>query len=226
LYFLIEKLAAIPGKSADYGSQPKRRDFFSKYRLVPRSLCEIGQGHNIGAMVIRLTKPAIAAATAVCIFLLIAGSHAQVAAPLSQVSVTVVDQSGAVIAEGEVLFKSDSKTIVSRTGKDGSVTVTLPSGQYAVTASHNGFLKNNVPDFQVVAPATGELKVVLMVDPHSETCGGPVCGCSPCPLITITSDLPNVKEDEPSPVPAVKPATKSRKSRSLHCLYLWKCSTS
>jgi hypothetical protein len=176
----------------------------------------------------RLTKPVIAAATAVGIFLLMAGSQAQVAASSAVIKVTVVDQTGAVIADGEVVFKSDSKTIISHTGKDGSVTVTLPSGQYAVTASHYGFLKTNVPDFQVVGPAAGALKVVLMVGPNSEICGFG-CGCGPCAALetpTITSDLPNVIEDEPSPVPPVQPATKTRKSRSLQCLYLWKCSSS
>jgi hypothetical protein len=180
--------------------------------------------------VIRPTKPVIAAATAVSIFLLIAGSQAQVAAPLSQVKVIVVDQVGAVIADGEVVFKSDSKTIVSRTGKDGSVTVTLPSGRYAVTASHYGFSKNEASDFQIVAAEPNELKVVLNVDDscrnNSCVCMGPTCGADPIVVATITSDLPNVIEDEPGPVKPVQPATKTRKSRSPHCLYLWKCSTS
>jgi hypothetical protein len=172
-------------------------------------------------MVIRLTNPVVA--LAVSILLLIAGSQAQVAAPLSQVKVTAVDQMGAVIADSDLVFKSDSKTIVSRTGKDGSVTVTLPSGRYALTVSARGFLNNSVPDFQVVTSAPSELKIVLMVGPAIVVCGP--CGGAGAPETpTITSDLPNVIEDEPSPVPAVHSATKTRKSRSLHCLYLWKCS--
>jgi hypothetical protein len=173
-------------------------------------------------MVIHLTKPVIAAATAVSIFLLIAGSHAQVGAPLAQVRVTVVDQVGVVIADGEVAFKSDSKTIVSRTGNDGSVTVTLPSGQYAAIVSARGFAKNETM-FPVVAAVPIELKVVLKVGSSGFTCG-PCIGSVEIP--TITSDLPDVIEAEPSPVPPVPPAAKTRKNRSLQCLYLWKCSAS
>ena len=170
---------------------------------------------------IRRTKPVIAAATAVSIFLLIAGSQAQPAAPLSQVRVTFVDQIGAVIGDGEVVFKSASKTIVSRTGNDGSVTVTLASGRYTLTATSRGFLKNEVPDFQVVAPEPNELKIVLKIDPT------PVCG--PCVgevalVPTVTTDLPNVITSEPSRESPAQPAAK--KIRSPRCLYLWKCSAS
>jgi len=173
-------------------------------------------------MATHLTKRVTAATMAISVFLLTAGSQAQVAAPLSEIKVTVVDQTGAVIADSEVTFKGVSKTIVSRTGSDGAAMVTLPSSQYAVTVSARGFAKNSVPDFRVVAPVPGELKVALMV--------GSDLTCNPCPGLvvevpTITSDLPNVIEDEPSPVP-IPPATKIKRSRSLQCLYLWKCSTS
>lgn len=161
---------------------------------------------------------------AISVFLLIAGSQAQVAAPLSEIKVTVVDQTGAVIAGSEVVFKGDSKTIVSHTDIDGAAAGTLPSGQYAVTVSARGFVKNCVPDFRVVAPVPSELRIVLKGDPANITCGP--CGGADAPETpTITSDLPNVIEDEPGAVP-VQPASKTRKSRSLRCLYLWKCSAS
>jgi len=131
-------------------------------------------------MIVRVTMrlaPAVMAASTI-LSLLIAAGHAQVVAPLSELKVTVVDQSGAAIDDCEVVFKSDSKTIVSHTGKDGSSTsVRLPSGRYAVTASKLGFLRNALLDFQVVAPEPDELKIVLEVDPtYSST---PMCG--PCP---------------------------------------------
>ena len=174
-------------------------------------------------MATHFTKRVTGATIAVSIFLLIAGGQAQVAAPLSEIKVTVVDQTGAVIADSEVIVKGDSKAISSHTGSDGTVLVTLPSGQYAVTASHYGFLKNNVPDLQVVAPAPGELKIALMVGSTSVICG-PCAGAPETPL--ITSDLPNIIEDDPSPVPPVRTAAGTRKNRSVRCLYLWKCSTS
>ena len=160
---------------------------------------------------------------AVSVFLLLAGSQAQVAAPLSEIKVTVVDQSGAIIPDSEVAFKNDSKTIVSHAGVDGAVRVALPSGEYAVTVSALAFRKTKVPNFQVVAPAPGELTAVLMVDscPH-----GPCLTVIPAEVPTVTSDLPNVIGAAPSPVPPAQPAAKARKGRSLHCLYLWKCSAS
>jgi len=126
----------------------------------------------------------------------------------------------AVIADGDVVFKSDSKTTVSRTGKDGSVTVTLPSGQYAVTAKSRGFLKNEVPDFQIVAPEPNELKIVLKIDP-TRMCGPCVSDVALVP--TVTTDLPNVITSEPS---RDFPAQPAKKIRSPRCLYLWKCSAS
>lgn len=167
------------------------------------------------------------AATAVGTFLslLITAGHAQVVAPLSEAKVTVVDQIGAVLPDSDVVFKSDSKTIVSRTGRTGSLTMRLPSGRYAVTVSHFGFLKNEIVDFQAVAPEPGELKVVLQAGP-APICTLP-CGPFPVNLVpTATSDLPNVIE--PKPEPGLAPSTQSvsRKTRSWHCLYLWKCSNS
>jgi hypothetical protein len=194
------------------------------------SFASIGPLHVLGervtttkdqTMATHFTKRVTGAAMAISVFLLIAGGQAQVTAPLSEIKVTVVDQTGAVIADSEVIVKGASKTISLHTGSDGTVMVTLPRGQYAITASHYGFVKNNVPDLQVVAPAPGELKVALMVGSTSVICG-PCAGAPETPL--ITSDLPNVIEDDPSPVPPIQATT--RKNRSLRCLYLWKCSTS
>ena len=174
-------------------------------------------------MATHLTKRAAAATMAVSVFLLIAGSQAQVVAPLSEIKVSVVDESGAIIPDSEVVFKSDSTTVVSHAGIDGALRVALPSGQYAVTVSAPAFRKTKVPDFRVVAPAFAELKAVLKVDSCPP---GPCLTVIPVEVPIVTSDLPNVIEAEPSPVPTVQPATKIRKSRSLRCLYFWKCSTS
>jgi len=159
---------------------------------------------------------------AVSAFLVIAAVHAQVTSPVSEVKVTVYDQSGAVIADGEVDFKSDSKTIALHTGKDGAVTVTLRDGRYSVSASRFGFLKQEITDFHVAAPGPDELKIILMVDPHSLVCGP--CGCGVCSVLVPTepSDLPNVIAPEPDRATPAQPAAK--KIRSPRCLYLWKCS--
>jgi hypothetical protein len=112
-------------------------------------------------------------------------------------------------------------------GMDGAATITLPSGEYAVTVTAIGFLKAYLPDFQVVAPAPGGINAVLKIDP--DFCKNNACICSPCvgspETPTITSELPNVI-GESRPRPPVQPSAKARNNRSLHCLYLWKCSTS
>ena len=159
--------------------------------------------------------------------------YAQSALPVSEVKVTVVDQTGALIIDSEVAFQTDSKTIVSHVGNNGWATVTLPGGQYVVTASHLGFLKNTVPDFQVSAPKAAALQFVLQVG-RAEICTLP-CGGLPPLLELTTSDLPNFIPPEPihessSPpaatTQAVAQQTAPRKIRSWHCLYLWRCSVS
>lgn len=174
------------------------------------------------AMAIRLTKCLTAAATALGVFLLIAGSQAQSAEPLSEIKVTVVDLTGATIPDSEVVFESDSTTMVSHAGIDGAVRVALPSGQYAVTVSASGFRKIKVP-FQVVAPARGGLKAVLDVGSCPP---GPCLAVTPVDVPTVASDLPNAILPDAAPESSSPAATKTRKIRSLHCLYLWKCSTS
>ena len=177
-------------------------------------------------MAIRITTRITVAAIACNIFfyLLTPISRGQAVSPPSEIKVTALDQNGAVIGDCDVVFKSDLRRVVSHTSKDGSVILSLPSGRYTVTTSHLGFLKNEVPDFQVIAPELSELRVVLKVDPHSEICG-PGCGCSSCLSIpTTTSDLPSVIASEPSREPSAQPVT--TKIRSWRCLYLWKCSAS
>jgi hypothetical protein len=153
--------------------------------------------------------------------------HAQVIPSLSEVSVTVVDQIGALIDNSEVVFKSDSKAIVARPVEDKWwIKVGLPSGKYDVTVSKPGFLKAVVPDFEVVASAPNELKVVLWIDPNaSQTCG--LCGCSGCVGLAVpatTSELPNAIPPDPEPASSNRPVAK--RTRSWRCLYLWKCSGS
>jgi len=146
----------------------------------------------------------LSVAVVVCAFLSsrITSSHAQVVPPLSKVRVAVVDQSGAAIDDCEVVFKSDSGTVVSHTSKDGpSTTIGLQSGWYVVTVSKSGFVKTEIRDFQVLPPAVDELKFVLKVDPDfcsrsACICSGPTCGGAMVPL--ATSDLPSDIASEPS----------------------------
>jgi Carboxypeptidase regulatory-like domain len=175
---------------------------------------------TISPVVVRFTVR-LAVAVSTLLTLAVSMDHAQVDALVSEVKVTVVDQSGAVIADSEIVFKFDSRTITSHVGNDGSVTVTLPSARYVVIASHPGFLKNEVSDFQVVAPQPRELKIVLMADPT------PMCGpsVSSSPIVTTTaSDVSSAVTPAPAREFPAQPV--ARRTRSWHCLYLWKCSTS
>jgi Carboxypeptidase regulatory-like domain len=164
--------------------------------------------------------PLAAAAVTTLLSLLTASSLAQVAAASSAIKVTVVDQSGAVIPGSELVFRGDSRPIVARTDDDGAVTVSLQSGRYAITTSHLGFLKNEMPDFQVAPAHPGELRIVLNVGP-SMVCTLP---CGPM----VNAEVPTIPSDvlgmiPPDPEPPTKPAAKM--SRSWHCLYFWKCAS-
>jgi hypothetical protein len=167
-------------------------------------------------VIVRITTRLTVAAVGISTFLglMIAVGLAQVLPPLSEVKATVFDETGAVIPGCEIVFRSDSETIVSHTGTDGSVTVGLPNGRYALTTNKAGFVKSDV---QIVTPMPDTLRIVLKVD-HTPTDGPIVDG-----VLTTTSDLPSVIGPEPSRVPSVRPA---RRSRSWRCLYLWRCSTS
>jgi hypothetical protein len=156
--------------------------------------------------------------------LLVATSKAQDTTHVSEVKVTVVDPTGAVIANSEVAFKSDSKTIVAHTANNGSVAFKLQTGQYAVTVSVAGFKKKEISDFQVVAPLPSELRVALEIDPRpTDIPFGGLLTETP----TTTSDVPNAIPLEPVPdsPPPVTNEVEIKKVHSSHCLYLWKCST-
>jgi len=142
----------------------------------------------------------------------------------SEVKTVIFDQSGAVIPGCEIVFKSDSETIVSHRGMDGSVAVRLRNGRYALEASKTGFVKTDIRFF---APMPDPLRIVLKVD--QTPTDGPILDGVP----TTTSDVPRVIEGpEIHPLPVrgggfvpvrfAPPAV--RKSRSWQCLYLWKCS--
>jgi hypothetical protein len=62
--------------------------------------------------------------------------------------ITVFDEFGDLIPDCEIVFKSDLATDVSHTGMDGSVTLRLPSGRYAVTTTRAGFVKSTIADVQ------------------------------------------------------------------------------
>jgi hypothetical protein len=146
--------------------------------------------------------------------IIIAVGHAQDIAPLSEIKVIVFDESGAVIPDCEIVFRSDSEAIVSHTGQDGSVTVRLRSGRYVVATNKAGFLKSKILDVQIAAAMPDTFRIVLKGDPT------PTDG--PIEVPTTTSDLSIVVGTEPSRVPSTQPPI--RKSRSWQCLYLWKCS--
>jgi hypothetical protein len=167
-------------------------------------------------VIVRITTRLTLAAVCISALLglMIAVGLAHVLPPLSEVKATVFDETGAVIPGCETVFRSDSETIVSHTGTDGSVTVRMRNGRYALTTNRAGFVKSEV---QVAIPMPGTLRIVLKVD-HTPT-DGPIGDGVP----TTTSDLPSVMGPEPSSRPPSRPA---RKNRSWQCLYLWKCSTS
>jgi|SRR5579864_7152633 len=125
--------------------------------------------------------------------------------PISEVKVTVFDETGAAIPNCELVFRGGSETIVSHTGPDGSLNVRLPNGKYVVQTSRAGFVKNNV---QFFAPMPDPLRIVLQVDHTPITDGASFDG-----VPTTTSELPSVTSRQPI-----------KKARSWHCLYLWKCS--
>ena len=137
----------------------------------------------------------VVAAIAIGTFLipLIPVGHAQAFPRVSQVTVIVFDESGAVIPDSELVFRSDSSATVSHTGADGSVTVSLQYGRYSVTTTRLGFAKTEIGDVQV--PMSETLRVVMKVAPTPINGPDVVLG-----VYTITSDLPNVIEPQPTRV--------------------------
>lgn len=157
----------------------------------------------------------IAVAVGALLMLVIRTGNSQVV-PTSEVKATVFDESGAVVPNCEIVFRSGSEAIVSRTGPDGSLAVTLRNGRYAVQTSKVGFVKS---DIQFSAPISDPLRIVLQVD-HTSMVDG--VG-SLNEIHTTGSELPNVVEPERGQPAVGQPITKSR---SWQCLYLWKCSRS
>jgi hypothetical protein len=74
---------------------------------------------------------------------------------------------------------------------DGSVTVELRTGRYAVTITKAGFVTAKLVDFQINAPTPAAFRVVLRVD-HTPTDGGIFEG-----VPTTSSELPSVISSEP-----------------------------
>jgi hypothetical protein len=161
----------------------------------------------------------VVAAVAIITFLSLVTSvgHGQAFPLVSHVTAIVFDESGAVIPDSELVFRSDSKEIVSHTGADGSVTVSLQNGRYSVAITKLGFVKTEVRDFQV--PISEALRVVMKVAPTPIN-GPTIFDVGPT---TSTSDLRNAIAPETSRVPTAHPV---KRNRSWHCLYLWKCSAS
>ena len=138
----------------------------------------------------------------------------------------VVDPSGAVIQQAEVVFKGESGTIISHTGMDGSVNVNLEAGKYLVAISAYGFATTKLVDFSVPRPTAPAFQVRLKLD-HIDFGSGSDNGHSGIlSVATVPSELLNVIKDDPTrpPLPVVQPAATKR--RSPRCLYLWNCSAS
>jgi hypothetical protein len=143
---------------------------------------------------------------------------AQIELPMSEVQTTVFDETGAVIPGCEIKFRSNSQTILSQTGMDGSVTVRLPNGNYVVTTTKLGFRTSRILDFQIVAPMPDALRVVLKVESISD---GPIVDPEQIGVRTITSDVPNVIP----PDSCQTTHTSDTRRRTWQCFYLWKCSS-
>ena len=154
----------------------------------------------------------------------IAAGHAQES--LFAVKGLVVDPSGAVIAQAEVVFKGESGTIVAHTDANGSANVNLGAGKYVVTVSAFGFATAKLVDFSVPGPTADTFHVSLKIDQRQGDFGSGSPNVVPIAVPTVPSELPNVIKDEPSPtsLPVARPATTKR--RSMRCLYLWRCSAS
>ena len=113
-----------------------------------------------------------------------------------------------------LLFRNDSGVVASHTEADGSLTLSLPSGKYSVTASKTGFNRTNL---EVQVPISEAVRVVMTVD-----------------LIVdlVILDLPGVILDPPGMYEGLterdladfRVLNAAPKKRSWRCLYLWKCS--
>jgi len=145
---------------------------------------------------------------------------ASVQEDLFAVKGTVVDLSGVVIQQAEVVFKGDSGKIVAHTVTVGSVNVQLPAGKYVVTISASGFVTAKLVDFSVPPQTAGAFHVILKVGPTDFGSGSP--NVIPLVVPTVPSELPDINEEQTrTSLPVVQPAAPKR--RSMRCLYRWRC---
>ncbi|HTS09172.1 MAG TPA: carboxypeptidase-like regulatory domain-containing protein [Candidatus Eisenbacteria bacterium] len=109
-------------------------------------------------------------------------AQANVTPKASQVRVTVVDESGAVIPNCKIVFRADRSESISHTEMDGSSEVELEKGSYTVTTSKAGFLTSRM---EISVPISTGLKIVLQVDQTAI-----VDGVSGDEVPVATSELP------------------------------------
>lgn len=171
---------------------------------------------------IRLSVMFIVLSTSAGFF--IAAGHAQ--EHQFAVKGVVVDPTGAVLQQAEVVFKSESGTIIAHTGMDGSVTVNLEAGKYVVTISAFGFATTKLANFSVPGPDAASFRVSLKIDQSQMNYGSDFGQSRRLEVPTDSSELSEIIKDEPTrtSLPVVQPAT--TKHRSMRCLYLWRCSAS
>ncbi len=136
----------------------------------------------------------------------------------------VVDPSGAVIPQAEVVFKGESGAIISHTGMDGSVNVNLEAGKYLVTISAYEFATTKLVDFSVPGPTADAFRVSLKLDQIDFGTGSP--NIVPIVVPTAPSELPNVIKDAPTHTSLLVAQPATTKRHSMRCLYLWRCSGS
>jgi hypothetical protein len=144
---------------------------------------------------------------------------------LFAVSGAVIDQTGAVIPQAEVVFKGESGTVVAHTSANGSVDVNLKAGEYVVKVSAFAFATTELVDFSVPRATADAFRVVLMVDPRANLRSDRYVQDDVVPTIPIP-ELPNVIDDEPTHTSLSVAQASTSKHRSMRCFYLWRCSAS
>src|SRR5215813_1226352 len=76
----------------------------------------------------------------------------------------VVDRSGAIIPQAEVVFKGESGTILAHVDKNGIVNVNLAAGKYDVTIRAYAFATKKLTGFSVPRPTDDTFQVTLEID--------------------------------------------------------------
>ena len=102
------------------------------------------------------------AAYPLTIILLCALAHGSGEISISEISILVTDQTGAVIPNAELKFKSNSTMVTNTTMRNGRVVLQLPFDRYFVSVASKGFETARIPDFEARG-SKAELKVVLRV---------------------------------------------------------------